>query len=90
MQELYQRSCNELSEEQCRQLQKVLDTYIDILTVKDEESSRTNLVQHNIDTGETRHICLSPRRLPLLRRSAAEKKIKEMLETDIIEPSNSP
>ncbi|XP_032428228.1 uncharacterized protein LOC116725923 [Xiphophorus hellerii] len=88
--ELCLRSCGGLGQEQSERLQDLLEAYIDIFAAKDEECTRTNLVQHDIDTGETRPIRLRPHRLPFSRRAVAEKKIEEMLKADVIEPSNSP
>lgn len=88
--ELCLQSCGGLGQEQSERLQGLLEAYIDIFAAKDEECTRTNLVQHNIDTGETRPIRLRPHRLPFSRRAVAEKKIEEMLKADVIEPSNSP
>uniref|UniRef100_A0A3B5LMC7 C2H2-type domain-containing protein n=1 Tax=Xiphophorus couchianus TaxID=32473 RepID=A0A3B5LMC7_9TELE len=88
--ELCLRSCGGLDQEQSERLQDLLEAYIDIFAAKDEECTRTNLVQHDIDTGETRPIRLRPHRLPFSRRAVAEKKIEEMLKADVIEPSNSP
>ena len=51
---------------------------------------RTDLVQHEIDTGDNRPIKQAARRLPLNKREEAEKQVKEMLDNGIIEPSSSP
>ena len=47
------------------------------------------LVQHDIDTGDARPIKQSPRRPPISARDAEDKILDEMLETGVIEPSNS-
>ena len=51
---------------------------------------QTDLVQHEIDTGDNRPIKQAARRLPLNKREEAEKQVKEMLDNGIIEPSSSP
>jgi len=47
------------------------------------------LVEHDIDTGEARPIKQSPRRPPIAAREAEDEILNEMLETGVIEPSNS-
>jgi len=47
------------------------------------------LVQHDIDTGDARPIKQSPRRPPISAMDAEDKSLDEMLETGVIEPSNS-
>lgn len=90
VEDLYQRSCEGLEADQRRQLRELLELFADIFAAKDEDCTHTNLVQHDIDTGDARPIRLRPRRLPFAKRVAAEQKIKEMVEAGIIEPSNSP
>lgn len=51
---------------------------------------RTDMVEHEVDTGDTKPICLPPRRIPISQRQTIEKEFKKMLEDDIIEPSSSP
>ncbi|KAI4896946.1 hypothetical protein NFI96_002744 [Prochilodus magdalenae] len=55
-----------------------------------EDCTHTDLMQHQIDTGTAAPIWLSPHRLPLAKRQAAEQKLKEMVEAGVIEPANSP
>jgi len=47
------------------------------------------LVEHDIDTGEARPIKQSPRRPPIAAREAEDEILNEMLDTGVIEPSNS-
>jgi len=47
------------------------------------------LVEHDIDTGDSRPIKQSPRRPPIAARAAEDEILDEMLETGVIEPSNS-
>uniref|UniRef100_A0A8C8DY55 ribonuclease H n=1 Tax=Oryzias sinensis TaxID=183150 RepID=A0A8C8DY55_9TELE len=58
--------------------------------MSDEEVGRTELVQHEIDTGDARPIKCRPRRLPLARQQACDEAVTKMLQADIIEPSDSP
>ena len=47
------------------------------------------IVQHDIDTGDTRPIKQSPRRPPISARDVEDEILDEMLEAGVIEPSNS-
>ena len=89
LQEMCLRSCEGLDERQCSQVRDLLDRYADIFAARDEDCTRTSLVQHEIDTGDARPIRLRPRRLPFAKRAVAEQKVKEMAEAGVIEPSNS-
>jgi len=47
------------------------------------------LVEHDIDTGDSRPIKQSPRRPPIAARETENEILDEMLVTGVIEPSNS-
>jgi len=47
------------------------------------------ILKHDIDTGDARPIRQSPRKPPLAARDAEDEILNHMLETDVIEPSNS-
>jgi len=49
-----------------------------------------DVLEHDIDTGDAEPIRQPPRRPPLFARQAEEYILNEMLETGVIEPSNSP
>ena len=68
---LFKRSCQDLNREQQHQLKDLLQTFSDVFAVRDEDCTHTNLVLHDIDTGEARPIRLRPRCLPLAKREAA-------------------
>ena len=50
----------------------------------------THLARHEIDTGDARPIKCRPRRLPLARQEACDAAVLNLLQADIIEPSDSP
>ncbi|XP_070548324.1 uncharacterized protein [Ptychodera flava] len=50
---------------------------------------RTNVVQHDVDVGDTRPIKQHPYRLNPVKSELMEKEIQYMLENDIIRPSQS-
>lgn len=84
--DLFKRSCQDLNREQQQKLKDLLQTVSDFFAVRDEDCTHTNLVLHDIDTGEACPIRLRPRRLPLAKREAAQQKVKEMHQAGIIEP----
>ncbi|KAK2912645.1 hypothetical protein Q8A73_006758 [Channa argus] len=88
--ELAQRSGGHLDAAQRHQLNRLLQDFVDIFAARDEDCTRTGLVQHHIDTGNAPPIRLRPHRLPLVKRQAAQELIKSMVANDIIEPSDSP
>jgi len=49
-----------------------------------------SVLEHDIDTGDAEPIRQPPRRPPLSARQAEEDILNEMLQTGVIEPSNSP
>ena len=51
---------------------------------------RTNLVTHEIDTGDHKPFKIPPRRLGWAQRKALREEVKKMQELGVIEPSNSP
>ncbi|KAL7827668.1 hypothetical protein SRHO_G00333860 [Serrasalmus rhombeus] len=88
--ELWRRSSEGLTEEQSRLLWALLQANLDVFAAREEDCTRTSLVQHQIDTGSTAPIRLRAHRLPIAKQQAAEQKLKEMAESGVIEPSNSP
>ncbi|KAK2887927.1 hypothetical protein Q8A73_019375 [Channa argus] len=87
--ELAQRSGGHLDAAQRQQLNRLLQDFIDIFAARDEDCTRTGLVQHHIDTGDAPPIHLRPHRLPLVKRQAPQELIESMVANDIIEPSDS-
>ncbi|KAL1254314.1 hypothetical protein QQF64_016543 [Cirrhinus molitorella] len=90
VEELGQQSGSHLNRLQQEQLQQLLQEFMDIFAAREEDCTRTALVQHHIDTGHAAPIRLRPHRLPLAKRQAAEELIRDMAANGIIEPSDSP
>ncbi|KAJ3654338.1 hypothetical protein Zmor_013532 [Zophobas morio] len=55
-----------------------------------QSSGRTNIVQHQINTGNAQPIRQAPRSLPLANQEEAEELVRRMLDEGVIEKSNSP
>ena len=69
---------------------KVLVEYQDIFATHKYDLGLTNLVKHNIDTGDHPPIKQNPRRLPLVQTEEARAQLKELLEQGLIKPISSP
>jgi transposase InsO family protein len=69
---------------------KLLIKYQDAFAKNDSDLGRTNVVLHDIDTGDARPIRQPPRRLPLAQQADCEKEVVSMLEKGVIEPGYSP
>ncbi|XP_076851923.1 heat shock 70 kDa protein 12B [Brachyhypopomus gauderio] len=87
--ELWLRCSVGLSASQGELLSELLNRYRGLFAVSERDCSRTGLASHAIDTGDAKPVRLRPHRLPLTKRVAAERQIREMAAAGVIEPSNS-
>ena len=62
----------------------------DVFATQGQPLGRTDLVQHDIQTGEAAPIKQHVRRPPIHQREAAQEEVDKMLKQGIIEPSSSP
>lgn len=90
LRELLQKSAESLDPEQREKLRDMLCRYADVFSRGDTDLGRTNLVEHYIDTGDSRPIKHAPRRIPPARRQEMEKAVRDLLAQGVIEKSNSP
>ena len=79
-----------LTDEQKRIFFDLLVKHWSVFTESRYVLGRTNIVQHEIFTGDHKPIKQAARRLPLNNREDAECQVKEMLDNEIEEPSTSP
>ena len=79
-----------LSDEETNQLYELLCSFADVFADDSEDLGRTDLTQHRIHTGDAQPVHQAPRRLPAARREETRKLLQNMLQRDIIQPSNSP
>ena len=79
-----------LTKSEREQLADTVNEYADIFVGPDGRLGHTDVIEHEIDTGDARPIKLPVRRLPIAQREVAEKEIEKMLEQGIIQPSKSP
>ncbi|KAJ8387533.1 hypothetical protein AAFF_G00152290 [Aldrovandia affinis] len=88
--EVWRKNCDGLDPQQQGQLWQLLRDFQDSFAMSEGEVGRTELVQHDIDTGDAPPIKCRPRRLPLARQEACDKAVWSMQQAGIIEPSDSP
>ncbi|KAJ8019120.1 hypothetical protein HOLleu_42497 [Holothuria leucospilota] len=88
---LMNKSCTGLTQGEAKQVRKLLADNGDVFARFKGDLGRTDLVQHQINTGDARPIRQAPpRRLPIHKKEEAEKELeKKMLNQDVVEPSNS-
>ncbi|VDI38300.1 Hypothetical predicted protein [Mytilus galloprovincialis] len=89
LQPLVERCSEKLSAEERKRLESVIYQYADIFVGPDGKLGHTDLVRHEIDTGDSKPIKLPLRRLPIMQRDIAEAEINKMLNQGIIEPRDS-
>ena len=76
-----------MPELQLRELQKFKERYKDVLS---DTPGRTNLVCHNIPTGDAPPVRLPPYRLAHKSQEVLREEIQNLLNQGIIRPSTSP
>ena len=72
------------------QVSALIDNNKDLFAATDLELTQTKTVVMKVDTGDHEPISLRPYRVPLNKREVISKAVDEMLEAQIIEPSQSP
>ena len=93
LQELYNRSCAELNDEQKLSLRQLLDKYKNTFSASHMDLGRTDVLEHSFPTGNARPIKLPPRRTPRAFVDQEDKIIQEQLDAvdaAIIRKSYSP
>ena len=68
----------------------LLVTHQHVFATSSTDIGFCDLLQHDIDTGDSAPIRQPPRRPPLASGTAEDDLINEMLAADVIEPSDSP
>ena len=81
---------NNLSQSLTTGLKDLFLDHADTFATGPTDIGYCDLLQHDIDTGDTYPIKQSPRRPPLSARQAEDDILDEMLESRVIEPSDSP
>jgi hypothetical protein len=71
-------------------LMNLLREYKDVFSESKMDIGCTQLVEHRVDTGDSRPIASAPRRVPVALEEKVDRLVEELLENDIIQPSESP
>ena len=72
-------------------LSVLLESYSDVFVTDPHDSlGRTTEAEHCVDTGDSRRVKQRPYRIPVHLKGVVEKKISDMLDRGIIQPSDSP
>ena len=71
-------------------LKEMLCQYRSVFSESELNLGRTNVVVHSIDTGDSRPVRQTLRRVPPLHHQVTEKHVDDMLRQGIIEPALSP
>ena len=80
----------ERTKEENGQLEALVRKYADVFALNPEELGRTQMIQHEIDTGASTPVRQPARRIPFTLRKKVEEMVDEMLQREVIKPSRSP
>ena len=90
LQVLLENSSAQLSVTEKQQLSELLMKYEDIFIKPDGILGQTDLVEHDIETGDSKPIKIPPRRIPIFKRNQVDEELEKMISQVIVEPSDSP
>ena len=90
LEEMFPISSDLVPEEEKRKHYGVLSNYADCISRGPWDLGTAKDVKHTIDTGSAQPIQVPPRRVPFHKREEMRRQVDEMLEAQIIEPSESP
>ena len=79
-----------LTPEQNEKVRALVAEFSDVFTGPNGELGQTDLVEHNINTGDNAPVKSHPRRVPLAQREIVDAEVDKMLAAGVIEPSESP
>ena len=84
LEKLFNLSCQELTNIQQKHLRELLCNFGDVFSKSPTDIGRTKLVKHKIDTGNSKPIRQSPRRIPFAKREEVKNEIEEMKKKRIL------
>ena len=90
LRELYEKSVKGKSEEQKRKIHNLFLDHQNVFAKDEFDIRQTNLVEHTIDTGDSRPVKQPPRRMPLAFAGEDHKAIEKFTKQGGIRPSTSP
>ena len=81
---------DELSDEQRSAVEQLLSRYSDVFSKGEFDIGCTNLIQHRIDTADSRPVRQPLRRHPMAYLDAIDEYVEQLQQNDVIEPSCGP
>ena len=90
LRELYEKSAKGKSEEQIRKIHNLFLDHQNVFAKDEFDIGQTNLVEHTIDTGDSRPVKQPPHRMPLAFAGEDHKAIEKFTKQGGIRPSTSP
>ena len=87
---LTSRLPSELTNDQYRRATELLTEFKDIFSKGPYDMGRTSLVEHTIETGNSRPVRQALRHHPMAHLDEIDRQVDEMLRHDIVEPAASP
>ena len=81
---------NKLSSEQTDKLKSLIRKNMAAFQWTDDDVGRTNLIEHEIDTGNSKPIKQRQFKIPQAVQSVLDSQIKDLVKNNMIEPSTSP
>ena len=89
LEDLFKRSCEGLTVEQCTRLGQLLMSFEDIFAKHDLDLGCFTEIKHDIDTGDHAPVRHKLRRTPFSFQSEEENHLAKLLDLGVIRPSNS-
>lgn len=80
---------DELTGRQRNSLAKLLTEFQDVFLEPGGKLGRTDLIHHDIDTGQAKPIKQAPQRIPLAQKVIVEQELERMLRDSVLETSDS-
>ena len=85
-----EEACKDLDDAQSKAVRQLIINFSDVFAGPNGELGLTNLLEHEINTGNTKPIKQHPRRQAFTRRQLVDQEVQRMLDAGAIEPSDSP
>ena len=86
---LWKRSTEQLTEDEGMAVADPLHQYNDVFSLSEHDLGSTNLIGHQIDTGNARPIKQKPRRTSPSKHAEIERQVVDLLQRGVVKKSNS-
>ena len=90
LQEVLERSTDNLTDSETERLQELLFNYKHVFSISDRDLGTTHMVQHRIDTGDALLIRIQPRRTSPWKHDEIERQVTNLLQQGKVKESSSP